>query len=247
MSGLFLPGVNEAHVRARLLAAGGDEIGSGKIEHPESSAALAANTFGWFIDRPDRLPPFPGTAHLGRPAKVDVEFCARFPWQGGRHPWLDAVVITSSHLIGVEAKRFEPFRDAKRVSFSAAYSQPVWGSRMTRYEGLRDALCCGELSFKYLDASQLVKHAFGLVIESARRTLSPVLVYLFAEPTHRQGRVISDDDRARHRKEIHRFSDAVSPDEVAFFAFSYREWIAAWDAEPDIAAHASALLQRFSP
>ena len=48
----FLPGVPVAHIRARLAAAGGDEIRSGKFAHPESSAALAVNAFGWFIERP---------------------------------------------------------------------------------------------------------------------------------------------------------------------------------------------------
>src|SRR5262245_49687207 len=40
---LFLPGVPEFYVRQRLSVAGGNEIGSGKFAHPESSAALAVN------------------------------------------------------------------------------------------------------------------------------------------------------------------------------------------------------------
>lgn len=44
----------------------------------------------------------------------------RFPWAGGRHPWLDAAVETERYLIGVESKRFEPFRDAKSVRLSDA-------------------------------------------------------------------------------------------------------------------------------
>ena len=55
----FLPGVSAAHVLARLAKAGGDELDSGKFASPESSAALACNTFGWFVDRPDELPPLP--------------------------------------------------------------------------------------------------------------------------------------------------------------------------------------------
>ncbi len=35
--------------------AGGDEIVSGKFANRESSAALAANTFGFFLDRPQFL------------------------------------------------------------------------------------------------------------------------------------------------------------------------------------------------
>jgi hypothetical protein len=79
----FLPGVPVAHVCARLTAASGDEIGSGKFTHPESSAALAVNAFGWFIERPMDLPPLPGTGVMGTPERVEVEYCARLPWSGG--------------------------------------------------------------------------------------------------------------------------------------------------------------------
>ncbi len=70
---LFLPGVPEAHIRARMALAGGDEIGSGKFASPESSAALAANVFGWFIERPWLLPPLPGAEAAGPATRVEVE------------------------------------------------------------------------------------------------------------------------------------------------------------------------------
>ena len=118
----FLPGVPIAHARTRLAAAGGNEIGSGKFAHPESSAALAVNAFGWFIERPADLPPLPGTEAMGTPVRVEVEYCARFPWRGGRHPWLDAVVITSTHLIGVESKRFL-FTHFSQLLFRGTYRE----------------------------------------------------------------------------------------------------------------------------
>jgi len=124
----FLPGVNAEHVMSRLAKAGGNEVESGKLGSPESSAALAVNTFGWFIDYPELLPALPGMEPGARAVAVDVEYCARFPWSGGRHPWLDAVVETSEQLLGIESKRFEPFRDRKTVSLSAAYERPVWGA-----------------------------------------------------------------------------------------------------------------------
>jgi hypothetical protein len=51
-SPVFLPGVPAAHVLERLGKAGGKEVESGKLASPESSAALAVNTFGWFNPRP---------------------------------------------------------------------------------------------------------------------------------------------------------------------------------------------------
>lgn len=125
---LFLPGVPEKHVRDRLSKAGGHELDSGKFASPDSSAALAVNTFGWFIERPQLLPALPGIKPSAwTPSSVEVEYCARFPWSGGRHPWLDAFIGTDAGVIGVESKRYEPFRDQKTVAFSSAYSRPVWG------------------------------------------------------------------------------------------------------------------------
>jgi hypothetical protein len=241
----FLPGVPIAHVCARLAAAGGDEIGSGKLANPESSAALAINAFGWFIERPTDLPPLPGTEAMGTPERVEVEYCARFPWSGGRHPWLDAAVITPTHLIGIESKRFEPFRDTKKVSLSSAYDRPVWGGRMGRFAATRDALRSGELRFRHLDAAQLVKHAFGLVTEARRLSRRPVLFYLYAEPDARGERQISAEDHRRHREEIAAFAQAVDGDEVTFLSTSYLQWIDTAPPATDAEAHFAHLRQHF--
>lgn len=91
----------------------------------------------WGVERPCQLPPLKGLEDAGVPELVDIEFRARFPWAGGRHPWLDAIVQTPRRLIGIESKRFEPFRDAKSVSLSAAYDRPVWGANMKGYERMR--------------------------------------------------------------------------------------------------------------
>jgi hypothetical protein len=242
----FLPGIPVSHVLGRLAKAGGKEIESGKLASPESSAALAVNCFGFFIERPEQLPPLTGLETAGVPELVDVEFCARFPWSGGHHPWLDAVVQTRTLLIGIESKRFEPFRDEKSVNFSLAYDRPVWGANMKRYEAMRDRLRSGTERFVHLDAAQLVKHAFGLVTEGVRRHRTPVLFYIFAEPAARNGHAIAPDDITRHRAEIFRFTEAVAGDEVSFRSASYREWLATWQRlDGDIIAHRKAILELF--
>ena len=96
----FLPGIPEDLVRLALASAGGNEIESGKFDSPESSAALAVNALGWFIERPTDLLPFPPLTGIDWPAThVAIERQMRFPWRGGRHPWLDAAVETEAHLI----------------------------------------------------------------------------------------------------------------------------------------------------
>lgn len=247
MDDLFLAGVPSARILQRLEAAGGNEVASGKLAHPESSAALAVNTFGWFAERPSLLPPLPGCGHAGTTDRVEVEYCARFPWPGGRHPWLDAAVFTNTHLIGVESKRYEPFRDTKSVSLSPAYDQPVWGENMKRYNAVRDALRSGALKFRHLDAAQLVKHAYGLVTEGRRLGMVPILFYVFAEPKQRAGQSISVEDLARHRAEIAAFAAAVTGDEVSIASASYLEWLGTWRTSPEVSDHAAALRRSFSP
>jgi len=243
----FLPGVPVKHVMERFAAAGGNEIGSGKFASPESSAALAVNSFGWFIERPTYFPPMPGVENLDLVEMVDIEFTARFPWTGGRHPWLDAVVQTQSQLIGIESKRFEPFRDKKAVSLSSAYDRPVWGDNMGRYEGMRDHLRSGAVAFSHLDATQLVKHAFGLVTEARRRNRRAALFYIFAEPKSREGKLIPTRDIDRHRQELTEFAAAVNGDDVTFHFASYREWISTWPDSEKLQTHGRAILQAFSP
>lgn len=244
----FLSGVPIDHVLDRMAKAGGNEVESGKLASPESSAALAVNTFGWFVGRPGMLPPFPGL-DLDYPAiAVDVEYCARFPWSGGRHPWLDAIAETADCLIGVESKRFEPYRDRKTVSLSDAYDRPVWGENMRPFEAMRDRLRSGDERFDFLDAAQLVKHAFGLVTDAGRKRKSAVLVYLFAEPNELKGRRLALDSFDQHRREIARFADAVAGAEVRFHALSYRDWLSTWvTMSPEIAAHSAAVIERFNP
>lgn len=244
----FLAGVPGAYVLRRLAEAGGNEVGLGKFGSDESSAALAVNTFGWFIERPELLPPLPGMAPDTKIMLVDVEYCARFPWRGGRHPWLDAVVATATQLIGVESKRFEPFRDKKSVSFSKAFNCDKWGQEMGPWEAMRDALVNGRERFDFLDATQLVKHAFGLVTQGALKSKDPALVYLFAEPEKRGEVPIPPATFAKHRAEIARFGAAVADAQVAFHAISYREWLATWPPAPSsVGPHAAAILDRFSP
>ncbi len=251
----FLPGVPAEQLEAIYAAAPGNEIASGKFDSPESSAALAANTFGFFLNRPSIFPPLPGCEDVEWPASsLFVEKQVRFPWSGGRHPWLDALIVTPSALIGVESKRFEPFRTATAV-FAKAYFRPVWGDRMKGYERVRDQFNGGDRPSVGLDRAQLVKHAFALrtQVSSGGRFegLKPVLFYLYAEPDTwpRSGKPIDDDAKANHSEEIAHFAASIEGDEVRFVTCSYRELLKTWrkDEGPEIREHAKAIVRRFSP
>ncbi len=220
----------------------GNEIESEKLSSPESSAALAANTFGLFLDRPHDLPPIPGVENCSWPAIcVAIERCVRFPWSGGRHPWLDAYVETPTNLIGIESKRYEPFREKQLGSFSKAYWRPVWGDRMKPFERMRDRIAAGEARFEHLDPVQLVKHAFGLRTEAQRRKKPATLVYLYAEPrTWPDGQSVDPAAIASHASEARAFASDVHGAEVAFVACTYGTILDALRASPlaDVQAHA---------
>ena len=240
MAERFLPGVPGPKIKAIFRK----EIANGNFNSPESSAALAANAFGFFLDRPRDLPPLPGCSGETWPARsLALEAEVRFPWSGGRHPVLDCLVTTPSALIGIESKRFEPYRTP------AAYWRPVWGERMKGYESVRDEL------YSHLGASQLFKHAFALRTAVHRQNghggLAPILLYVHAQPEFwpKTGKPVDEGSKARHREEIERFAAAVAGDEVAFVSCSWRELLDTWSHSGDdrVRAHADAVAARFSP
>jgi hypothetical protein len=114
LSDVLLPGLPMDRIRACYSSAPGNEIDSGKFASKESSAALVANAFGLFLDNlASELPPLPGTADLAWPARtVELERIVRFPWTGGSHPCLDVLIETECAVIGIESKRYEPFRSS---------------------------------------------------------------------------------------------------------------------------------------
>lgn len=250
----LLPGLPVQAILARYLAGAGDEVRSGKFASPKSSAALVANAFGYFFERPSELPPLPGCEETAWPAsRVELEQVVRFPWSGGRHPHLDVIVQSSAVLIGIESKRYEPFRPRKSPSLSTAYWRPVWGESMAGYQGVRDQLGKGTSSFRQLDAAQLVKHAFALRTQvhhkSSPQGQAPVLFYLYAEMgAWPNGELIDAEEHRKHREEIAAFATAVAGDEVRFLSCSYQELLKCWrdNGGPAVRSHAEAFSLAFA-
>jgi hypothetical protein len=247
----FLPYLPVQKIRNAFAKAPGNELDSAKISSPESSAALAANTFGFFLDRPSDLPTIPGTELFGWPVRcVDLEHCARFPWSGGRHPWLDAFVETSTHILGIESKRYEPFRFKRAGQLSQAYWREVWGEKMGPYERLRDQIDRGEQTFKHLDAVQLVKHAFGLRTEAQKKIKSPVLVYLYAEPAvWPNGRSTPMSSLNLHKQEASEFARRVEGAEVIFRTCTYASLLETFmrSTSVDVRKHGRKIRETFMP
>ena len=249
----MLDGVLLPHLDARAIAqaygsAPGNELDSGKIASPESSAALVANGFGYYLDAPGLLPPLPGVAAAWPPHSVTLEGIARGPWSGGRHPCRDVLLDIPDAIVGIESKRYEPFRAKGAMKLSDAYWRPVWGERMRGFERVRDDLRDGSLRFDHLDAAQLVKHAFGLRTAAARLGKRATLLYLHCEPTAwPDGHVVPAGAHERHSREIAAFAAAVADDEVAFAHLTWRALLGTWAASDDdgLRRHVAAVLDRF--
>jgi hypothetical protein len=244
----LLPHLSANAILERLSRAAGKEVQSGKIGNPESSAALVANTFGYFMSAPQELPALPGWQAGWVPISVLIEEQVRFPWRGGLHPWLDTVIETHTHLVGIESKRYEPYRGGVRAEFSEAYSRNVWGTQMAPYESLRDSLKQRPEEFRFVDAAQLVKHAFGLRTQAVKKGKKPVLAYLYAEPrAWPDTKPILEKQRAAHSLEIRSFAKSVDGAEVSFTHITYQSLLAALDASrvSGVRDHAKALRARF--
>ncbi|NBE07861.1 hypothetical protein [Paragemmobacter ruber] len=241
----FLPDVPADAVLAALARSPGNEVASGKFDSPESSSALAVNAFGWFLGRPALLPPLPGVP-MGQPLAVEIEAEMRFPWSGGRHPWLDVAVSTATTLVGVEAKRYEPFRPGKAVAFSEAYDSRDWGPGMAPYDALRAELGEGRLRFRHLDGVQLVKHAYGLRNQARKWGLGAVLVYLHAAPAAwANGKPVDAGAIAAHAAEVAAFAGRAKGADVVFAPLRWADVLAQWAGVPALAAHAAAVRARF--
>ena len=257
MRNRFLPGVPSEQIEQIYNNAPGNEIRSGKFDSPESSAALVANTFGFFLNTPGRLPALPGCDTSGWPASsVALEKEVRFPWRAPwGHPVLDVLMTTASALIGIESKRFEPFRDNPEGGFTDTYWRDVWGDGLNGYQGVRDALRKNKGLYIHLKADQLVKHALALRTRTGPGKeysgLSPVLFYLYAEPDllPNSNRRVGDAEKAVHREEVRHFAQSVQGDEVSFVAGTYRDLLLTWNQseDPSIREHAKAVACRFVP
>ncbi|AWB49413.1 hypothetical protein HYN69_13715 [Gemmobacter aquarius] len=243
----FLPDVPVDAVLAALARSPGNELASGKFDSPESSAALAVNAFGRFLDAPALLPALPAVP-MSRPEQVALSVEMHFPWRGGRHPWCDVALTSATSFVGICARRYEPFRPAKANRFAEPFDSLDWGEGMARFEALRAALTRGALTYRHLDAVQLVKLAYGLRTQAHKRARGAVLVYLHAAPaTWASGKPVDPASIARHGAEVEDLARRIKGQDVAFVPLRWSDLLAQWAATPALAPHAKALQTRFGP
>lgn len=232
----LLPELALEHFAADLEAGAGKEL-LGKFRAVHSSAALAVNCFA-----PLRAGGVP--FDLAGQQELQVEgFERRLPTglAQAQPPHLDVVASGPDGLVAIESKCLE-YLSPTKAAFSDRYRTEIvderaagpWYAEMLR-------LVAGEgPGYRWLDAAQLIKHAFGLAYKAQRPT---TLVYVFWEPMDAGLSKLFGE----HRQDIADFAERVAGGTPAFESMSYFELWERWanSDDPRLAAHVAALRGRY--
>ncbi len=215
----LIEGVRLVDFEADLRQGDGNEM-EGKFRAAHSSSALAVNTFAPFKSDPAalRLPAGGGFASLSFERKCPHGLAGR------RSPNLDVVAEGPTGVVAVESKCLEPLTPHV-ANFAPAYDAEIRdGRRETAWFQEMLRLVEEPRAYRWLDAAQLVKHAFGVAYTFADRRMT--LLYLFWEPSNPEAYPIF----AEHRAEVTRFAASIGGGGPEFVAMSYLELWSSWGA-----------------
>lgn len=213
----LIEGVRLTDFEADLRQGDGNEL-EGKFRAAHSSSALAVNTFAPFKSDIAALR-LPGGDNF-----TDLSFERKCPHglMGRRPPNLDVVAVGGGAVVAIESKCLEPLTP-HAAKFASAYEAEIRDARRSS-AWFREMLRLVEepRTYRWLDAAQLVKHAFGIAYTFAEQPAT--LLYLFWEPSNAGTHPIF----AEHRAEVARFTASVG-DRPAFVAMSYPELWRSWE------------------
>lgn len=214
----LLPAVRVGDFEKDLRQGDGNELDD-KLRVAHSSSALVVNCFA------------PFRRHIGDLSLLDhQEFKSiRFERKcrtglSGKSPNLDVLVESSNVVIGIESKLTEHL-NKHRAEFSPAYRDKIRDDRRKQgwfREMLRLMKNCER--YVWLDAVQLIKHAFGLA--HTYPGCKTTLLYLYWEPVGSEDCPII----AEHRQEVEDFAARIKGSTPSFRALSYSELWESWTA-----------------
>lgn len=219
----LLPNVDAEDIASAYRKGAGKELEK-KARAIHSSSILVMNTFAPFRNHPKQLV-IDGFRNFEKP---NLEY----PLPSGLDgipPHLDVFISAPDRAVAVESKFTEPLQE-KKPEFRDSYFGPrakhlpwdeYWRQEM---QAVRD----GKISYRYLDAAQLIKHAFGLskwMTEDTERR-STTLLYLYWMPTNGNALELYRD----HAAEIRMLRDRVSGGSIRFCALTYSKLWDSWDS-----------------
>lgn len=187
-----------------------------KMAAVHSSSALAVNVFDYWSTKP--LGAIADSLHM-EPVPASFRFEVKFPTGlEGTPPNLDlAFFYPDDRIVGVESKFTEWLtpKSPRKERFKAKYfpeNEFLWSQvGLPNAQRLAGALRRREQVFRYLDASQLLKHMLGLAT-GARGKSS--LCYVFFDSSRRESSI--------HSTEIEQFATLIASD-MPFHWCSYQD------------------------
>ena len=230
----LVPGVRPEDFEADLRQGDGNEL-DGKFRAAHSSSALAVNSFG------------PFRRHIGELSLLGAEpfQCLHFERKcptglRGNAPNLDVLLEGEKATIGIESKLTE-YMDKHQAHFSKAYLQIHDDRRCQPWFTEMRCLVEDPERYSWLNAAQLVKHAFGLA--HTYRGEAVTLLYLYWEPRNADEHSVFSE----HRKEIQEFTKRLKGSSPSFRSLSYPELWNSWsETGPDwLRKHLVALDSRY--
>lgn len=162
---------------------------------------------------------------------------------GRRPPNLDVLADGVNGVVAIESKCLE-ILTPHSAKFAPAYEAEIRDERR-RTSWFREMrrLIEEPRAYRWLDAAQLVKHAFGLAYgEFVNRRVT--LIYLYWEPSNPEAYPVF----AEHRAEVTRFAASITGDGPEFVTMSYPELWRWWDTLPELEwlpAHVARLRARY--
>ena len=213
---LLLPMVVPEDFTDDLRAGDGNELQT-KFRAAHSSTGLAVNCFAPFRRRLNDLV-LPGNLRFNT-----LQFERKCPTGlRGKSPNLDVLLEGPDGVIGIESKLAE-FLSRHKAKFSPAYAEGIGDARREQgYFSEMIRLMERPDSYTWLNAAQLIKHAFGLARTFNGRSVT--LLYLFWEPANPEVR----PEYAAHRDEIREFAARMAGASPTFKAMSYPELWQSW-------------------
>ena len=208
---------------------GGPTKGPAKMSALHSSSALAVNFFHAWVG--SDLAPLLEIFGLEGEAS-NIQFEGQYPTGlPGNPPNLDVVLeLKTGIVVGIESKFTEWLtpKSTSKLPFKDKYfptGHGVWENvGLPETQCLADAMQERSVTFRYLDAPQLMKHALGL---ATRHRSGFRLLYVYFDAAGFEGEA--------HKTEIAKFSGLLSK-ELGFRAYSYQDLIAALQGRPGVPA-----------
>jgi len=191
-----------------------------------SSAALVANVFDHWTGR-DLRPLLRAFGRSEERADLTFEEPLATGLEGDPPSADVALRFAGGGLLAIESKFSEWLvrRPRNKVEFKAKYfpaGERLWEARaLPRCEALAADIQSGARRFKWLHATQLLKHALGLATSAP----GGALCYLYYDWPAREAEA--------HRTEIEAFAAAIDAS-LPFTALSYQSLFAALCAEPSV-------------